>query len=138
MLDWEDMQMADRVFLYRCGNGNDGTFPRGLFVLRANDNPDAALRALILDRYIPRTLTRRYVNANLVFDFGHDDSASASVYEDLEGVPAYGGGAWLCASLIEQTGDDLAYYSGVFGAPKPIRASLDSGALRVFRQHNRS
>lgn len=125
--------MQKSVFLYRRGDGNDGNFPRALIELKATDNPYAALAALVANDYIAGRRVRRHIVRSIEVDGETDHGIHAVVYEGPEGEQAFGA-AWLTAELQPISATDLEHESET---PRPLRAMLDSGALRLYRREAR-
>lgn len=98
-------------YLFRCGDGNDGNFPRFIVAFRATDDIFAGLIALVANRYITGSRTRRHLLRNLETDGCAEFGAQAWCLEGPEGEQAFGA-AWVSAELEPLTADALDHYRG--------------------------
>lgn len=125
------------LYLYRRGNGNEGNFARMVVEIADNENPYAALRALVANDYIARTRTRRHIVANIEVDGEAEHGIHAAVYEGPDGETDFGA-AWLTAELQPISADDFrdCYYNlGAAGeTPWTIKRILDRGAKQIYRK----
>ena len=90
--------MATRKYCYRLGDGNEGNYPRFLITLQENECPYAAIAALVANRYIVGSKTRRHIVANVQTDGEPEYGISGTVYEGPKGEQAFGA-AWITAEL---------------------------------------
>lgn len=119
-------------YLFRCGDGNDGNFPRFIVTFRAADDIFAGLVALVANRYIPGSRTRRHLLQNLETDGCGEFGAQAWCHEGPRGESAYGS-AWVTAELEPLTADALAYYRGRYDE-HVFHQYLDRGARVWYRR----
>lgn len=118
------------LYLYRRGDGNEGNFPR-----RVVDIPDdvclaSALRALVVNDFIPGRSRRRFIAKHLEADsHGREYGATAEIYQGPRGVTAYDA-CWLTAELQPITPQEgmASYY---LQEPVPLMEALDKGARRL-------
>lgn len=123
-----------KPFLYRRGDGNNGNFPRALVELEDGECPFAALRALVVNDYIPGRSVRRYITNNLSVDGEAEHGVHAEVYSGPKGEDAWGA-AWLTAELQPLSPEDAAHYRDSTLHRTTLRAALDRGALALYRKH---
>ena len=119
---------APTVWLYRLGDGNEGNYPRFNVILEHGQSPYAAIAALVANRYISGSRTRRYIVKNTDVDGEAEYSICASVYEGPKGEQAFGA-AWITAELCPESRDNLPEYS--------LADMLDRSAMRQFNRLNR-
>ena len=126
------------TYLYRRGDGNEGNFIRAIVELKDDQSPYAALRALVVNDYIPGRSVRRHIIKNVEIDGEADFGLDATVYEGPKGETAFGA-AYLTAALEPLNEKDLARYVNGSQLPRlSIPSCLDRGARRIFREHNRA
>lgn len=119
------------LYCYGLGDGNEGNYPRFLVDIPANIDPYAALCALVANRYIARSATRRHIMREIQTDGEPDYGISATVYEGPRGEQAFGA-AWITAELEPYSEDDAARTNMqrvVFG-----RGHVDDAAWRYYRK----
>ena len=118
--------MASRKYCYRLGDGNEGNYPRFLITLQDGECPYAAIAALVANRYIVGSKTRRHIVANVQTDGEPEYGISATVYEGPRGETAFDA-AWITAEL--EPVEDSDYPSlQEYG----LRESLDLAAWRQY------
>ena len=122
-----------KIYLYRQGDGNEGNYPQFVVELTDNESPYAALRALVVNRYIEGNALRAYVTAEIQIDGEAEYGVSATVYEGPEGEQAFGA-AWITAELEPLTGKSAEYYKGRYNR-NSLRESLDDAAWALYEQH---
>lgn len=123
-----------RTYLYRLGDGNEGNYPRFLVTLADSDDLFAALAALVENRYIVGSRTRRYIRANVATDGEPEFGIRATVYEGPKGEKAFDA-AWITAELEPLTPEDLAHYEGQsLQAFDSLRDAIDLAAWRHYKQ----
>lgn len=120
------------TYLYRRGDGNDGNFPQFLVTLSDEQNPYAALAALVVSDFKIGHATRRYVIKHIETDGEPDYGISAWVHEGPKGEQAFGA-AWITAELQPVGADDAEHYSGRYST-HTLREALDSAAWRFYRR----
>lgn len=120
------------LYLYRRGNGNEGNYARAVVELTADQSPYAALRAFVVNDYIPGRRVRRHIVRTIEVDGDVDFGLHAAVYEGPDGETDFGA-AYLTAEFQPISADDAdaIYYS----LPRCTLRSLDRGARTVYRQH---
>lgn len=123
--------MSDKFFLYRRGNGNEGNYQRAIVQLRPTESPYAALRALVVNDYIAGKRARRHIIRTIEIDGEADYGVQATVYEGPSGETKFGA-AYITAAL--EPIDNPDEYSVQCST---LRDSLDRGAMRIFKKHNR-
>lgn len=128
-----------KTYLYRRGDGNEGTFIKAKVALKATDCPYSALVALVANDYRPRHALRRYIikhiDVYVNVDCGvnietwreTDLGIHADVYDGPEGETDFGA-VWLTSELQPVT--DAADAQGA----TPLRRMLDNAALRLYRR----
>lgn len=114
------------IYMYRRGNGNEGNYARRLVELSETDCPYRALRALVVNDFIPRSRTRRHIIRELWTDGEPDYGIHATVYEGPNGEQSFGA-AWLTAEL-EPYSQNEADMMDV----EPVRMGMDRAARRVL------
>lgn len=119
-------------YLYRRGDGNDGNFPRCMIALTDDQNPYAALAALVAGDFIIGHSTRRHVMANIETEGEPDYGILATVYEGPQGEQSFGA-AWLTAELEPMSADDVE--SSRHSGPYSLREYLDDAAWRFYRRN---
>jgi hypothetical protein len=127
--------MATRNFLYRRGDGNEGNFIRGVVALRDNESPYAALRALVINDYIPGKRVRRHVIKTIEVDGEEDYGLHAAVYNGPDGERAFDA-AYITAELQPLDDKDTEFYADQNKPAYFLNRLLDRGAMRIFKQHN--
>lgn len=126
------MQTAN--YLYRTGDGNEGNYPRAIVTLAPNESPYAALRALVVNRYIPGRRVRLHIMRNISVDGEPAHGLSACVHEGPNNETAFGA-AWLTAELEPLSPEDLAHYQGQgLTHHEKLRDALDRAAWAYFRK----
>lgn len=123
-----------KTYLYRRGNGNEGNFIRALVMLKPTDCPYTALRALVVNDYIPGSATRRHIIRNIQIDGEAEYGIAATVHEAKNGSDEFGA-AWLTAELEPLSDSDVAHYEGQRMKAESLRDLLDRSALRLYRTH---
>ncbi len=119
------------AYLYRRGNGNEGNFIRSIVTLADGECPFAALRALIVNDYIPGKSRRRWIASNLEID-GDEINTHAVIYEGPHGETDFGA-AWLTAELQQLDEKDAAYYRDTnLQCWDTLRGALDRGAWKLY------
>ena len=121
------------TYLYRLGDGNEGNYPRFFVELKSTDCPYAAIAAIVANRYIARSKTRRHIVRNIETDGEPEFSINATVYEGPNGETAFDA-AWITAEFepateSEISDSDMRVYR--------LRDMLDRAALAQFRKANR-
>jgi len=92
-----------KTYLYREGNGNEGNFPRCLIEITDEQDPYAALAAIVVSQF---TLSARpFIIDNLDIDGEADYGIMATIYEGPDGETDFGA-AWFTAELEPYNGDD--------------------------------
>ena len=119
---------APTVWLYRLGDGNEGNYPRFNVILEHGQSPYAAIAALVANRYIAGSRTRRYIVKNTDVDGEAEYGILATVYEGPKGEQAFGA-AWITAELCPESRDNLREYR--------LADMLDRSAMRQFNRLNR-
>jgi len=119
---------APTIWLYRLGDGNEGNYPRFNVILEHGQSPHAAIAALVANRYIAGSRTRRYIVKNTDVDGEAEYGILATVYEGPKGEQAFGA-AWITAELCPESRDNLREYR--------LADMLDRSALRQFNRLNR-
>ena len=120
-----------KIYLYRQGDGNEGNYPQFVVELTDDESPYAALRALVVNRYIEGGAVRAYVTSEIEIDGEAEYGVSATVYEGPEGEQAFGA-AWITAELEPLTDDEATKYHGF---KHSLRDSLDDAAWALYEQH---
>lgn len=124
-------------YLFRCGDGNEGDFPLFIVWLKGDESPYAALPALLANRYIAGTKTRRHIIGNTGIDGDPEYGLHATVLEGPNGETAFGA-AWLTAQLEPIAEDSLAYQRDQWGrSVYCLREVLDNAAWRLFKKENK-
>lgn len=123
-----------QTYLYRSGDGNEGNYPRALVSLGDKESPYAAIRALVVNMYIPGCRTRRHIMRNIETDGDADYGINAVVYEGPDGETAFDS-AWITAELEPASREDIAHYvaQGLTHYAN-LRDALDRGAWAYFRK----
>jgi hypothetical protein len=121
------------IYLYRRGDGNEGNYPRGMIELKPGECPFAALRALVVNDYIPGRRVRLYIMRNIETDGEPEYGILATVYEGPEGEQAFGA-AWLTAELEPLAPEDVLHYEGQRFTVRSLRDSVDRAAWSWFRK----
>jgi len=116
------------TWLYRRGDGNEGNYPRFNVILEHGQSPYAAIAAIVANRYIAGSRTRRYIVKNTEIDGEAEFGILATVYDGPKGEQAFGA-AWITAELSPDADDKLREYRLV--------DMLDQSALRQFNTLNR-
>lgn len=126
--------METKTYLFRSGDGNEGNYPRHLVTLAPNECPYAALRALVVNRYIPGCRTRRHIMREIQTEGEAEHGINATVYEGPQGETAFCA-AWLTAELEPLSAADLAHYQGQgMTHYERLRDALDRAAWAYFRK----
>lgn len=120
-------------YLYRRGDGNEGNFIRALVELSDADNPYAALKALLVNDYIPGKSRRRYIAKHVQIDGEADYSIYATVYQGPRGEMAFDA-AWLTAELQRLDEKDAEYYRDSNIHSGDLKSMLDRGAWQMYRK----
>lgn len=130
MRDGEPMEEyhAPTVLLYRLGDGNEGNYPCFNVILEHGQSPYAAIAALVANRYIAGSSTRRYIVKNTDVDGDAEYGILATVYEGPKGEQAFGA-AWITAELLPDAGDNVREYR--------LADILDRSAMLQFNRLNR-
>lgn len=115
---------------YRIGNGNDGCYPKSIIELEDGEDPYAAIKAFVINRYIVGSRTRKYISKNIEID-GDDLTIYATVYKGPKGETEFGA-AWLCAEMRHIPEDELKGYTGYERWTLP--ESLDRGAMMIYKR----
>lgn len=115
-------------YLYRVGNGNEGNYTKAVVEL-TDECPYAALAALVSDRYIPGSQTRKYVERNIEV-YGDPDHLLAEIYEGPQGQTDFGA-SWLTAELHLLTEKDVIYYTRTVDS-FPLKEALDDRAYAYY------
>lgn len=123
-------------FLYRRGDGNEGNYPRCVVELKPTDSPWAALRALVVNDYIPGKRVRRHIIATIEVEGEAEHGLQAWVHEGPDGEQAFGA-AYTTAELEPLDAAGVEHYAGQGMQSRPLREYLDRAALALFRQHNK-
>jgi hypothetical protein len=121
-----------RHFLYRRGDGNEGNFPHHILALSENENAYAALRALVINDYIPAGRVRRHIIRTIEVDGEVGYGLYATVYAGPDGEQAFGA-AWLTAELQPLSDSELAFYADRATSTYTLKECLDRGAKRIYR-----
>lgn len=131
---WGKGKTKGITYLYRSGDGNEGNYPRHLVTLAPNECPFSALRALVVNGYIPGSRTRRHIMRSIGVDGEPAYGVYACVHEGPNEETAYGA-AWLTAELEPLSAADLAHYQrqGMQHYER-LRDALDRGAWAYFRK----
>lgn len=119
-----------RTYLYRQGDGNEGNYARFYVTLADNDSPWAAIRALMVNHYIPNTKTRSHVMRASIADGEEDYGILGTVCEGPKGEQAFGA-AWLTAELEPAADADVARSPRQHYAT--LRDAIDAHAFRFYR-----
>lgn len=123
-----------RTYLYRRGDGNEGNFIRSLITL-TNENPYAALRALVVNDYIAGRSVRRHIIRTIEIDGEADYRIHATVFEGPKGQTAFGA-AYITAELQPLTQEDADHYRDQNVTEwKGLKSALDRGAWKLYREH---
>lgn len=126
--------METKTYLYRSGDGNEGNYPRHLVTLAPNECPYAALRALVVNRYIPGRRVRLHIMRCISVDGEPEHGLSACVHEGPNEETAFGA-AWLTAELEPLSAAELAHYQGQgMTHYERLRDALDRAAWAYFRK----
>lgn len=119
------------LYCYRLGDGNEGNYPRFLVDIPDGIDPYAALCALVVDRYIARSSTRRHIMREIQTDGEPEYGIDATVYEGPKGEQAFGA-AWITAAFEPYSEEDAARTNMqriVFGPGR-----VDAAAWRYYRK----
>lgn len=119
--------------MFRVGDGNEGNCPRFLVDLADGQCPFAALSALVVNRYIVGSRTRRHVMQNLQTEGDTEYGVHLTVYEGPKGERAFDA-AWLTAELEPYTEEDCARTNAQRYA---LLDCLDTAAVRYFNRLNK-
>lgn len=121
-------------YLYRRGDGNEGSFPRYVVELPDAGQGYDALRALLANDYIAGRRVRRWIMREMQIDGEPDYGLSATVYRGPDGEEAFGA-AWLTAELQPLSTEDATYYREQTTLPRYVFPEpLDRPARRYFRE----
>lgn len=120
-----------KYYEYRIGNGNDGCYPTSIIELEDDENPYAAIKALVINHFIVGERTRKYISKNIEIDGEEDYTVYATVYEGPEGETEFGA-AWLCAEMRYIPKDKLDYYIGY--DRWTLSERLDRGAMMIYKR----
>jgi len=120
-------------YLYRLGDGNDGNYPRAVIELSDDQCPYAALRAIVIDRYVPNSRIRRHIIKHIDVDGEPEFGIYATVYEGPDGEQAFGA-AWITAEFEPIKPDDLEHCQSRYDI-LTIPECLDRGARVIYRKH---
>jgi hypothetical protein len=120
-------------FLYRRGNGNDGNFKRFVVNIAESECPYSALKALVVNDYIPGSATRRHIIRCIFVDGDTEFGINAEVYEDRDGDTEFGA-SWLTAALEPLDESDAYHVSGDLAQIQTLRECLDMAAWRYYRE----
>ena len=120
-----------RYYEYRLGNGNDGCYPRAIIELEDNENPYAAIKAFVVNRYIVGSKTRKYISKNIEIDGEKEYTIYATVYEGPKGETEIGA-AWLCAEMRHIPEDDMDDYAEY--ERWTLSETLDRGAMMIYKR----
>jgi len=124
-------------YLFRCGDGNEGDFPRFIIWLKDDESPYAALPALLANRYRAGTKERRHIIGNTTVDGESEYGLYATVLEGPNGETAFGS-AWLTAQLEPITEENLDYQRDQWGrSVYCLREILDKAAWRLFKKESK-
>lgn len=121
------------IYLYRLGDGNEGNYPRALVNIADDECPFAGIAALVVNRYIPGSRTRRYIMREIQTYGEREYGISATVYEGPNGEQAFDS-SWITAELEPLTDADVKHYEGQGMRVATLRESLDRGALMFYRK----
>ena len=123
-----------QTYLYREGDGNEGNYPRFIITLAETDDPFAALAALVENRYIVDTRTRRHVRANVQTEGEPEYGIAATVHEGPWGEQAFGA-AWITAELEPLEPADIDYYRDQgMTSHACLREAIDLAAFHHYRR----
>jgi hypothetical protein len=117
------------LYCFRLGDGNEGNYPRALVRVSNDVCPFAYLSAIVANRYIARSKTRRYIVANIETDGEPEYGINATIYEGPKGEQA-SGAAWITAEFEPCS---MADYSSLPYFQNPAD-HLDRSALRMLRK----
>jgi len=106
-LDYESARDATPVWYgVSSGNGNDGVsqmYPD--YYVRTAD-PYRLAELAMLDKFKAESMD--WAKDSTEVDGERDYTITATIYEDPDGCPAYGGGAWLIMEVFPADLDDVA------------------------------
>ena len=120
-----------RYYEYWLGNGNDGCYPYAIIELEDGEDPFAAIKAFVVNRYIVGSKTRKYISKNIEVDGEEDCTVYATVYEGPHGETEFGA-AWLCAEMRHIPEDELSGYVGY--VRWTLSETLDRGAMMIYKK----
>lgn len=118
-----------RLYCYRLGDGNEGNYPCHLVRIENPQCPYRTIAALVANRYISGSTTRRHIVRNTQTEGEPEFGITATVYEGPRGEQAFGA-AWITAEL-EPCG--MADYPSLPVYSEPAEY-LDRAALRMLRK----
>lgn len=117
------------MYSFRVGDGNEGNFREAIISLNENQSPYAALKALMVNRYIVGTRHRKHVAANIDVDGDKEYGIHAIVHEGPKKETAYGA-AWLTGQFDKINKDDEEYYPDAVD----LMDYLDRGAKIIYNK----